>query len=141
MLNRVCLQGRFTHDPEPKVTSSGNQVCSFRIACQRDFKKQDGSYDTDFIDCVAWRNAAVFIANHFHKGDMILIDGRLQVENFKDKDGANRSKYQVAVDGVNFGGDAQKSTRAETIAAETEPAPVEDAAESTENSELPFEVD
>jgi single-strand DNA-binding protein len=137
MLNRVCLQGRLTHEPEVRLTSSQTQYCNFRIACQRDFKKQDGTYDTDFIDCVAWRNTAGFIAKFFNKGDMIIVDGKLQVDNFKDKDGVSRSKYQVAVDGVSFSGDAARST---TTQQDTEPAPVEDAAESTEDSELPFEV-
>lgn len=137
MLNRVCLQGRLTHEPEVRLTSSQTQYCNFRIACQRDFRNSDGSYTTDFIDCVAWRNTAAFIVKHFRKGDMIVIDGKLQVDNFKDKEGANRSKYQVAVDGVSFSGDAARST---TTQQSTELAPVEDAAESTEDSELPFEV-
>lgn len=138
MLNRVCLQGRFTHEPEGRLTSNQTKYCGFRIAVQRDFKKQDGTYDTDFIDCVAWRNTAAFIVGHFHKGDMIVLDGRLQVENFQDKDGNKRSRVTVQVDGVNFGGDAARST---TTQQNTEPAPEERSEDTTEDSGLPFEVD
>lgn len=140
MLNRICLQGRLTHEPEGKLTSNQTQYCNFRIACQRDFKRADGGYDTDFIDCVAWRQSAVFIVTHFHKGDLIIIDGKLQVDNYTDSEGKNRSKYQVAVDSVNFGG--VNTTQRQN----TEPAPEEitedpeDTSEFTASSELPFEV-
>ena len=139
MLNRVCLQGRFTHEPEVRLTSNQTQYCGFRIAVTRDFKNANCGYDTDFIDCVAWRNTAAFIASHFHKGNMIVLDGRLQVDNFKDSEGNDRSKITVQVDNVNFGGDARSTTPQPAA----EPAPVEEQSTGSESevNELPFEVD
>lgn len=139
MLNRVCLQGRFTHEPEVRLTSSQTPYCGFRLAVTRDFRNADGSYATDFIDCVAWRNTANFITKYFHKGDMIVLDGRLQVDNFKDSEGNNRSKVTVQVDGANFGGDAARST---TQQQSVEPAPEIEQSTSTdtEDNGLPFEV-
>ena len=148
MLNRVCLQGRFTHEPEIRLTSSQTQYCGFRLAVQRDFKNADGSYGVDFIDCVAWRNTAAFIVNHFHKGSMIVLDGRLQVDSFTNKNGENRTMVTVQVDNVNFGGDAGKGST--TPQQNTEPAPTEaedpqDTAADTvpgdePKEELPFEI-
>ena len=89
MLNRVTLMGRLVADPELRSTASNLSVCSFRIAVDRDYKKGDQK-ETDFIDIVAWRSTAEFVANYFNKGRMIAVDGRLQIRPWEDKDGNKR---------------------------------------------------
>lgn len=89
-LNRLTLQGRLTGDPELRTTTSGVNVANFRIAVERDFKNTEGERGTDFISCTAWRSTAEFIEKFFHKGDMILVDGRLQNNEYTDKDGNKR---------------------------------------------------
>jgi single-strand DNA-binding protein len=102
MLNRTALMGRFTHDPEMKRTPTGVPVASFSLAVERDFKDANGEKQTDFIDCVAWRNTAEFICKYFTKGRMAVIDGRLQVRTWKDKDGKNRRTTEVVVENAYF---------------------------------------
>ena len=79
MLNKIVVMGRLTRDPELRRTQSGLSVTSFSVACDRDFKAQDGSRETDFIDCVAWRNTAEFVCKYFAKGRMAVVEGRLPV--------------------------------------------------------------
>ena len=104
MMNRVMLQGRLVIDPELRQTASGVPVASFRIAVDRDFKnKETGEKETDFINVVAWRSTAEFIARSFTKGRMILVEGRLQIRKYTDKDGNNRTTAEVVADAVHFG--------------------------------------
>lgn len=135
MLNRICLQGRLAREPEIKITASGVKICSLAVACQRDFKRADGSYETDFIDCVAWRGTAEFISGHFHKGDMIILDGRLQVENYENAKGEKRTRYTVSVDSVNFGGGSVS-----TAQQSTEPAQTVEESTASDDQVLPFEI-
>ena len=80
MLNHIVAMGRLTRDPELRQTTSGVNVCSFTIACGRDFKTKDGKEaETDFIDCVAWRTTAEFVSWYLAKGRMAIVSGRLQV--------------------------------------------------------------
>lgn len=102
MLNRVTLMGRLVADPELRSTASNLSVCSFRIAVDRDYKKGDQK-ETDFIDIVAWRSTAEFVANYFNKGRMIAVDGRLQIRPWEDKDGNKRFATEVVADNVYFG--------------------------------------
>ncbi len=109
MLNRVILMGRITHDLEVRQTPSGVSVLSFRVAVDRNFSDQNGQRQTDFIDCVAWRQHADFINRYFGKGRMIAIEGNLRVSTFDDKNtGAKRSKMEVYVDSVSFTGEPKK---------------------------------
>lgn len=104
MMNRVMLQGRLVADPELRQTPSGVPVASFRIAVDRDFKnKETGEKETDFINVVAWRSTAEFISRSFTKGRMILVEGRLQIRKYTDKDGNNRTTAEVVADAVHFG--------------------------------------
>ena len=89
MLNNVILMGRLTKDPEIRRTQSGTAAASFTIACERDFSN-NGEKETDFIDCVAWKNTADFIGKYFTKGNMIAVNGRLTTRRWQDKDGRNR---------------------------------------------------
>ena len=102
-LNRIVLMGRLTRDPELRRTQSGTPVTSFSLAVDRDFKSQSGEKETDFIDIVAWRNTAEFVCNYFTKGRMAVVDGRLQIRDWKDRDGNNRRSAEVVADNVYFG--------------------------------------
>lgn len=103
MLNRIVLMGRLTRDPELRRTGSGTAVSSFSIAVDRDFKGQGGEKETDFIDIVAWRNTAEFVSKYFTKGRMAVVEGRLQIRDWKDKEGNNRRSAEVIADNVYFG--------------------------------------
>ena len=103
MLNKIVVMGRLTRDPELRSTQSGLYVTSFSIACDRDFKNQSGEKDTDFIDCVAWRQTAEFVCKYFAKGRMAVVEGRLQIRDWTDKDGGKRRSAEVVADNVYFG--------------------------------------
>ena len=103
MLNRIIVMGRMTHDPELRRTNSGNAVTSFTVAVDRDFKSQSGEKETDFIDVVAWRNTAEFVSKYFSKGRMAVVEGRLQLRDWTDKDGNKRRTAEIVADSVYFG--------------------------------------
>ena len=90
MLNKIFIMGRLTRDPELRRTQSGTPVTSFSLAVDRDFKSQSGEKETDFIDVVAWRSTAEFVAKYFTKGRMAVVEGRLQMRDWTDKDGNKR---------------------------------------------------
>ena len=101
-LNKIFLQGRLTRDPELRRTGSGTAVTSFSLACDRDFKSQSGDKETDFIDVVAWKNTAEFVSKYFSKGRMAVVEGRLQIRDWTDKDGGKRRSAEVVADNVYF---------------------------------------
>ena len=103
MLNRVVLMGRLVREPELRNTSSNTPVTSFTIACERDFKGNDGEKVTDFIDCVAWRGTAEFVGKYFSKGRMIVVDGSLQTRKWEDKDHNKRTATEVIASIAYFG--------------------------------------
>lgn len=104
MLNKIILMGRLTKDPELRHTTSGIAVASFSIAVDRDFKnKETGEKETDFIDIVAWRNTAEFVSKYFSKGRMAVVEGRLQIRPWTDRDGNKRRSAEVVADNVYFG--------------------------------------
>ena len=107
MLNKIFIMGRLTRDPELRRTQSGTPVTSFSLAVDRDFKSQSGEKETDFIDVVAWRSTAEFVAKYFTKGRMAVVEGRLQMRDWTDKDGNKRTAYEVIADGVYFCGSKQ----------------------------------
>ena len=115
MLNHITIMGRLTRDPELRRTGAGVAVTSFTLAVDRDFGKNDnGEKETDFIDCVAWRNTAEFVNNYFAKGRMAVVSGRLQIRSWNDKDGNKRRTAEVVADNVYFGesrNDSQNSTQ------------------------------
>ena len=102
MLNKVVIMGRFTKDPELRRTGSGTAVTSFSLACDRDFKSQSGDKETDFIEAVAWKNTAEFVSKYFSKGRMAVVEGRLQIRDWTDKDGGKRRSAEVVADNVYF---------------------------------------
>lgn len=103
MLNHIVIMGRMVRDPELRSTQSGTSVCSFTLACDRDFKSKDGGEkETDFIDCVAWRSTAEFVSKYFTKGRMIALDGRLQAQNWTDRDGNKRVSTEIVAENAYF---------------------------------------
>jgi single-strand DNA-binding protein len=103
MLNKIVLMGRLTRDPELRRTQSGTAVTSFTLAVDRDFKGQNGEKETDFIDIVAWRNTAEFVSKYFSKGRLAVVEGRLQLRDWTDKEGIKRRSAEVIADNVYFG--------------------------------------
>ena len=104
MLNRIILMGRLTRDPELRTTQSGTAVASFTLAVDRDFKgREGGDRATDFIDIVAWRSTAEFVSKYFTKGRMAVVEGRLQIRDWTDRDGGKRRSAEVIADNVYFG--------------------------------------
>ena len=104
MINNVTLMGRLTAAPELKQTTSGTSVVAFCIAVERRYQQKDGAKQTDFINCVAWRNTAEFIAKYFNKGDMIAVTGEIQTRKYQDNSGNNRVAVEVIIDNASFCG-------------------------------------
>lgn len=104
MINNVVLMGRLTAAPELKTTSSGANVTTFCIAVDRRYQPKDGEKQTDFINCVAWRGTAEFITRYFNKGDSIAVTGSIQTRKYQDKDGNNRTAFEVVIDQASFCG-------------------------------------
>ena len=104
MLNHITIMGRLTRDPELRRTGSGIAVASFTVAVDRDFGGRDGGEkETDFIDCVAWRQTGEFVSKYFTKGRMAVVSGRLQIRNWTDKEGNKRRTAEIVADNVYFG--------------------------------------
>ena len=104
MLNRIIIMGRLTRDPELRHTQTGTAVASFTLAVDRDFKdKSTGERSTDFIDVVAWRQTGEFVSRYFTKGRMAVVEGRLQIRDWTDKDGGKRRSAEIVADNVYFG--------------------------------------
>ncbi len=104
MLNHIVIMGRLTRDPELRRTGTGTAVASFSVAVDRDFgNRESGERETDFIDCVAWRQTGEFVSKYFTKGSMIVVSGRLQIRSWTDKDGNKRRSAEVVADNVYFG--------------------------------------
>ena len=108
MLNYIVLQARLVRDPELRRLPSGKSVASVSVACDRDFTKEGGEKETDFIDIVAFGGTADHLAKWFTKGKMIIVSGRLQIRNWTDKDGNKRRSAEVVADSVYFG-DSKKT--------------------------------
>ena len=111
MLNKIILMGRLTRDPELRTTQSGTKVAGFALAVERDYKDQSGEKETDFIDVVAWRGTAEFVSKYFTKGRMAVVEGRLQIRDWTDKDGGKRRSAEVIAENVYFG-DSKKADSA-----------------------------
>ena len=104
MLNHIVIMGRLVRDPELRRTGSGVAVASFRVAVDRDFAPKDGGErKADFIDCVAWRQTGEFISKYFAKGRMIIVDGRLEMRDWTDKEGNKRTSAEIVVANAYFG--------------------------------------
>lgn len=111
MLNHIVIMGRLTRDPELRRTGSGLAVANFSVAVERDYpNKETGEKETDFIDCVAWRQTGEFVSKYFSKGSMIAVSGRLQIRSWTDKDGNSRKTAEIIADNVYFGESKRKES-------------------------------
>ncbi len=137
MLNKIILMGRLTRDPELRRTESGTAVCSFSIAVDRDFKSKNGEKETDFIDIVAWRATAEFVSKYFTKGRMAVVEGRLQIRDWTDKEGGKRRSAEVIADNVYFGDSKPKEDGASSADADFG-APPSDFTPDFGDDETPF---
>ena len=131
MLNKCFLLGRLTKDPEIRRTNGGAAVTSFTLAVDRDFKS-NGEKETDFIDVVAWRNTAEFVSKYFSKGRMAIVEGRLQIRDWTDKNGNKRRTAEVVADNVYFG-DSKRENKEDPEYKQADLAEI-----SEEDGELPF---
>lgn len=132
MLNNIVLMGRLVRDPELRRTGSGTAVASLTLAVDRDYKSQSGEKETDFIDIVAWRSTAEFVCKYFTKGRMAVVEGRLQVRDWTDKDGGRRRSAEVVADNIYFGDNKRVSD------SDTHPAGEITEIPEGEEGELPF---
>ena len=136
MLNHITIMGRMVRDPEMRRTAGGIACVSFTLAVDRDFKGQGSEKETDFIDCTAWRNTAEFVEKYFSKGRMAVVSGRLQMRKWTDKDGNNRTSYEVVADNVYFA-DSKKDNNGSRF--DISPAPASDFAMLDDtDTQLPF---
>ena len=135
MLNHITLMGRLTRDPELRHTGSGIPCANFTIAVDRDFgKNENGEKETDFIECVAWRNTGEFVSKYFGKGRMAVVSGRLQIRSWTDKEGNKRKTAEVVADQVYFGDSKRDGDNLSAT------APANDFAliEGDDDAQLPF---
>ncbi len=133
-MNQIVIMGRLTADPERRETTNGTQVARFTVAVQRDFSKDE----TDFLQVVAWKHTAEFISRYFTKGQMIALTGRLQANNYTDKQGNKRTAFEIVADRVYFAGNnKQKDGNANTGAQGVKISDLSDYVEIDERK-LPF---
>ena len=102
MLNRVILMGRLTADPDYRTTQSGATLARFTLAVDRDYSGQGQDRKTDFLDVITWRNTADFVSRYFHKGQLVAVQGSVQVDNYTDREGNKRRSWNVVADQVYF---------------------------------------
>ena len=133
-MNNICITGRLTSAPEIKKTTSGVSVCSVSIAVVRDYKA-NGEKATDFIPCVFWRGTAEFVGKYFSKGDMIAVVGSLESRKYTDKDGNNRTVWEVKADKVSFCGGKKEASQDNT---NDNTQTFEDVSEEISDEDLPF---
>lgn len=107
-LNHISIMGRLTRDPELRHTQSNTPVASFTLAVDRDYQNGGSERQTDFIDCVAWRQTAEFVSKYFQKGSMAIVAGRLQIREWTDQNGNKRRNAEVVADNIYFGESKKK---------------------------------
>jgi single-strand DNA-binding protein len=122
MLNRITIQGRVVKKPEMRVTQSGKPVASFTLAVERDYVAQGQERETDFLDVVAWNQKAEVAGKYLDKGSMAVVDGRLQIRTWTDKEGNKRRKAEILADQIYFCGSKQSYGAAKASGAEASPA-------------------
>ena len=139
MLNKVILQGRCGKDPEKRMTPSGVPITSVSLAVDRDFNK-DGEKKTDWIDVIAWRGTANFLADHFHKGSTVIVVGRLEIREWVDKENNKRRNAEVVADSVYFGDSKNSGNADDTGSNYSAPVPENDFTpmECEDDDNLPF---
>ncbi len=141
MLNTAIIMGRLTADPELRTTNTGLSVTSFTVAVDRSYAKQGEQKQTDFINCVAWRQNAEFITKYFQKGSMIAVQGSIQVRSYDDRNGVRRTATEIVVSSVSFCGSKAESGSQGTRSAAPQQSPAAYQSGSNEDfsSELPLD--
>ncbi|MCD4835653.1 single-stranded DNA-binding protein [Phocea massiliensis] len=139
MLNKAILVGRLTADPELKQTLNGVSVCSFSIAINRPYSGKGGERQTDFINIVAWRATAEFVAKYFRKGNAIGVDGSIQTRSYTDKQGNKRTAFEVVADAASFVEGKQSAEGSERLSQGRTAAPQAEYIDiGCEDEDLPF---
>ena len=140
-LNRIILMGRLTKNPDVRVTPSGEPITRFSIAVNRPYKNQEGKYEADFINAVAFKKTAEIAGNNLNKGNRVLVEGRLEIRQYQAKDGTKRSITQVVADRIEFIESKAKgtSTRSAQQTAYTKQEPMQSfGSEIGFDEEIPF---
>ena len=142
-MNKAIIQGRLTKDPEIRDTQSGIAVTNFTVAVDRSYKNKDGSRETDFIPCVAWRQTAEHIARYYKKGNRILVEGSIQIRNWEDDQGQRRYITEIVVEQSYFcESNNQQQTQQQVQQPQASDGRREAALlEALEETELPFSMD
>ena len=136
MINCINIMGRLTAEPELKVTTNGTNVTTFTVAVDRQYSK--GEKQTDFIPVTAWRGTADFISKYFRKGQMIAVQGSLQTRKYQDKEGHNRTAFEVVASEVSFCGDKKEAGNSTTQAEQPVQTSLDINEWDDEQDELPF---
>lgn len=136
MYNKAILMGRICNDLELKTVQSGVSVLSFRLAVDRAYQAKGEERKTDFLNIVAWRNTAEFIARNFSKGKLILVECELQTRQYVDKNGSTQNVVELVVDSAYFTG--EKKDQSVPSAAQTAPAPAVESVETETGEPYPF---
>ena len=112
-LNKCVLMGRLVRNPELRHTTQGTAVATFTLAVDRDYQRDGGEKQTDFIDCVSWKSGAEFVSKYFTKGSMAVVSGRLQIRDWQDDNGNKRRNAEVITDSVYFGESKKRDAQPE----------------------------
>ena len=140
MLNRAILMGRLTRDPELKQTPNNVSVATFSLAVDRNYQSVKDNKQTDFINIVAWRHTAEFVSKYFTKGQLVAVEGSIQTRSYQDKDGNNRTVFEVVADQVYFAEKKQNGNASEKQEEPQENFDVNDFEEfdAGDDDDLPF---
>ena len=117
-MNRIIFIGRLVRDPELRFTNSGIANCNFTLAVDRQFKNQSGEKQTDFIDCVVWRQLAELVATYLAKGRRTAVEGRLEIQSYEAQDGTKRKAAKIVCDNVQFLSPRSEQARPEEFGAD-----------------------
>lgn len=137
-MNKIVLLGRLTKDPGIGVTSTGKTVATFALAVDRPFTGKDGQKEVDFINIVAWNKTAEVVGNNVSKGQRLLVEGRLQIRKYQDKQGQNRTVSEVVADRVEFIERKEKTAHTSNSGAESGFESMGQDVTSQFDEEIPF---
>ena len=141
IMNKVILMGNLARDPERRTTQNGTSVTSFTVAVNRRFRNSDGGPEADFINCVAWRQTADFVAQYFQKGSRIIVTGSIQTRSYDDREGNKRYVTEVVVDDAEFAGPKGENGNSAPAETKKDKDPFEDELagfKPMDDNELPF---
>ncbi|WP_317302160.1 single-stranded DNA-binding protein [Acidaminococcus timonensis] len=137
-MNRIVLLGRLTREPEVRTTPTGKTVVVFSLAVDRPYKGRDGKAETDFINIVTWNKTAELVGTYVHKGERLLVEGRLQIRSYDGKDGQKHYVTEVIADRVEFI-EKRNSSGTQAAASKTDAGPMGSfGSEVTFNEEVTF---